>query len=644
MSSNRLVFICGALALAGCGIDQSVGVGSSASQSGSGGETESATEGATDTDEDPCSNGVQDGDETDVDCGGSCEGKCGSGQGCGGDEDCEDGTQCTDDGICGNEGEGNCEDGIQNGDETDVDCGGSCPDQCGDGGGCAGDDDCVSGVCEEGMCSEPDCEDGIQNGDETDVDCGGSCPPCDDGDDCIDDVDCLSMVCEDGICVDPSCVDGVQNGDETDVDCGGSCPPCDDGDDCLDDVDCMSMVCDNGTCAEPACDDGVLNGDETDVDCGQSCGPTCEVDEDCLVGTDCVTGVCDPDDLVCLAPACDDGVQNGDETDVDCGQTCGRTCEEGEGCIEEGDCISGGCDGASMTCDPNVSVVASPACSDFIGAPVQLTATAADGTGSYTYSWSPAAGLDDPTSATPLATVTGFTTYTVTVDDGLHQAMDSVTVVDAQPFNLENNCTLYTATYTSSPDASISYSVGGTVACEAANNDFGLHLCEGVTFQDTGLVGTIGVSDADGDDDWIGVVWGAQSNYEFYSLVWKANVQNVPDLGCVAPSGMVVKRVHAPDFASMLGEDIYCDTDTANSTSLLSPSDTTTSGWQEGEAYTVSIDFSALGSDITVTRISDSATVASFSVTDTTWTSGYIGSTTMSQANACTGPLFASCL
>ncbi|MFN3199693.1 MAG: hypothetical protein ACE366_14905 [Bradymonadia bacterium] len=32
-------------------------------------------------------------------------------------------------------------------------------------------------------------------------------------------------------------------------------------------------VCSGGTCAAPACDDGVGNGDETDVDCGGSCAP-----------------------------------------------------------------------------------------------------------------------------------------------------------------------------------------------------------------------------------------------------------------------------------------------------------------------------------------------------------------------------------
>ncbi len=52
--------------------------------------------------------------------------------------------------------------------------------------------------------SEPTCTDGVQNGNETDIDCGGpDCPAC------------------------PTCNDGVQNGNETGVDCGGpDCAPC----------------------------------------------------------------------------------------------------------------------------------------------------------------------------------------------------------------------------------------------------------------------------------------------------------------------------------------------------------------------------------------------------------------------------------
>ncbi len=225
-----------------------------------------------------------------------------------------------------------------------------------------------SNGCGGGGGSTPTCSDGIQNGNETGVDCGGSCAPCQtacndneitititfdnypeetswaitnssgqtvasggtygsqaDGstltetvclaDGCYDFV--ISDAYGDGICCSygngsysvtgggtthasggsfgssettnfclnnapaPTCNDGVQNGDETGVDCGGSnCSPC------------------------ATCNDGIQNGNETGVDCGGSCAP-------------CVT--------------CNDGVQNGDETGVDCGGSNCAPCNTG-GC------------------------------------------------------------------------------------------------------------------------------------------------------------------------------------------------------------------------------------------------------------------------------------------------------------------------
>src|SRR5262245_19700094 len=63
-----------------------------------------------------------------------------------------------------------CSDGKLNGDETDVDCGGVCPNRCGDGQGCIAPSDCASGVCVGGMCRPPTCVDGVRNGAEVDVD------------------------------------------------------------------------------------------------------------------------------------------------------------------------------------------------------------------------------------------------------------------------------------------------------------------------------------------------------------------------------------------------------------------------------------------------------------------------------------------
>ena len=99
-----------------------------------------------------CSDGIQNGDETGIDCGGSCPTAC--------DTTCGDGIQNgTETGVdCGGaecDPCATCEDGLLNGSETGIDCGGSDCEPC------------------------ATCDDGIQNGNELGVDCGGDCPnPC----------------------------------------------------------------------------------------------------------------------------------------------------------------------------------------------------------------------------------------------------------------------------------------------------------------------------------------------------------------------------------------------------------------------------------------------------------------------------------
>jgi len=71
-----------------------------------------------------------------------------------------------------------CYDSIQNGNETDVDCGGEICAPCASDKACIEMIDCESQNCAAGFCVAPTCEDNIQNGDETGVDCGGSCNVC----------------------------------------------------------------------------------------------------------------------------------------------------------------------------------------------------------------------------------------------------------------------------------------------------------------------------------------------------------------------------------------------------------------------------------------------------------------------------------
>ena len=83
-----------------------------------------------------------------------------------------------------------CEDGLANGDETGVDCGGSCPESCQEPDECIERDDCPTGECVDGQCISDLCADGEHNGSEGDIDCGGDCEPCESGMSCQAASDC----------------------------------------------------------------------------------------------------------------------------------------------------------------------------------------------------------------------------------------------------------------------------------------------------------------------------------------------------------------------------------------------------------------------------------------------------------------------
>jgi hypothetical protein len=176
----------------------------------------------------------------------------------------------------------------------------------------------------------------------------------DDGASCSKGFDCKSGVCTSGTCSAPTSSDHVRNGDETGLDCGGlHAPTCPGGQPCNVGSDCSSGQCAGGTCTSappepaPTSTDGKKNADESDVDCGgtQTNAPRCATDKGCNVAADCESKVCSPA-LRCAAPTATDHVQNGDETDVDCGgtTTSAPRCAAGQRCVAHSDCSSDGCD------------------------------------------------------------------------------------------------------------------------------------------------------------------------------------------------------------------------------------------------------------------------------------------------------------
>jgi hypothetical protein len=223
--------------------------------------------------------------------GGSSSGGVVAGTKCTGDAECGEGNRCV---------QGGCvaltaTDGVKNGSETDVDCGGAASNpRCTTGQTCAEGTDCDSDVCNGGTCTAGSATDGKKNQGETDVDCGGpNAPKCADAARCKVGSDCQSAVCGlDFTCAGASHIDGIKNGTETDVDCGGGngAAPCAVGQTCGGMSDCTTLVCTGNVCA--ARQTGVKDGDETDIDCGGTTSPKCPWDKVCAVDADCTTDSC----------------------------------------------------------------------------------------------------------------------------------------------------------------------------------------------------------------------------------------------------------------------------------------------------------------------------------------------------------------
>jgi cysteine-rich repeat protein len=266
-----------------------------------------------------------------------------------------------------------CDDKKLDGDETDLDCGGSCSPAaaCADGLKCKVGADCKSGVCADDgngglACQAATCDDKVLNGDETDTDCGGTCPTkCDDLKLCKVAADCTSGVCKDDgngtlKCAVPACGDGVKNGGEG----------CDDGnqtngDGC--DNNCKPSGCGNGA-VDPAteqCDDGNnTNGDGCDNNCKTTgCGNGVVTQgETCDDGNNTDGDGCDSN---CTPTACGNGVKAGSELCDDGNQTNGDGCDNNCTVSACGNGIQAGteaCDDGNMTdgdgCDSNCTVTA----------------------------------------------------------------------------------------------------------------------------------------------------------------------------------------------------------------------------------------------------------------------------------------------
>lgn len=211
--------------------------------------------------------------------------------GCATNADCMDPTKpwCAPEKTCM---EIDCMNGVKDGPETDVDCGGLCP-PCEKGKGCLETTDCAAGVCEasDGICCDMACDQTcqscklpgmegtciyIQQGQDPEDECPGT-QVCDGnticvklvGETCSMEAECLSGNCVDGVCCNLAC--------------NGVCQAC-------------NLAGSEGTCTnvplgeDPSdeCADGACTGAAT---CQKANGGTCNNATQCGSGF-CVDGVC----------------------------------------------------------------------------------------------------------------------------------------------------------------------------------------------------------------------------------------------------------------------------------------------------------------------------------------------------------------
>lgn len=341
------------------------------------------TDGACTTPAPHCEDDELSGDETDLNCGGSCA-PCENDAACEVAADCQSGF-CNGQSACAAP---RCDDASNNGEETGLDCGGEVCRAlnllCNNDEGCGEDGDCKTGYCKGGACQSPSCSDEAQNQGETAVDCGGpvcrqNVSPlgtCANGQRCLVNEDCTSRFCDNQVCKKPTCDDGAKNQDETGQDCGGVCSAqsqgkCADGVACKVHADCGSGFCAPGKlCAPAGCNNGNKDPNETDQDCGgDGCRATkpCAVGQACVIHADCGSGSCS--NKKCIAATCDDGIKNQGETATDCGgPTCssaGKTCANGQACTKNGDCTDGfclnnSCSGACKNAGPKLGCPCTP--------------------------------------------------------------------------------------------------------------------------------------------------------------------------------------------------------------------------------------------------------------------------------------------
>lgn len=272
--------------------------------------------------------------------------------------------------------EAHCSDGVKNGTESDIDCGGPSCNPCAPGKLCVGQTDCVAAACIDGVCCQEACDGECVACASTKTERpDGECAPIVAGTD--PDEECSSQdssTCGNStgfcngmggcqkhavgaICASASCVDGTQT----------NARACDGLGNCTDtgSIACAPYVCGSTMCLTSCSDDPQCDTDHYCVDATcvprKSNGQACSKASECQTGF-CVDGVCCNDACTGECRACV-AAKTSTSADGTCGDILGGIDPDGE-CVDMGatSCsTTGECSGAGSCALYGAGTVCVPA-------------------------------------------------------------------------------------------------------------------------------------------------------------------------------------------------------------------------------------------------------------------------------------------
>ncbi len=140
----------------------------------------------------------------------------------------------------------------------------------------------------------------------------------------------------------------------------------------------------------------------------------------------------------------------------------------------------------------------------------------------------------------------------------------------------------------------------------------------------------------EGDNDFMGFVFGYQNSSNFYLFDWKQGAQYANSYGASANEGMTIKKMEGTTgdgSADLSNKEFWQNTGDYGEMTVLEQNHGSTKGWADNTVYDFHLDFNTTPGEFTIVVKDGSTTLWDVTVQDTTFTSGLFGFYNYSQAS-----------